>query len=219
MSSKNSAITVLVADDHTLIREGICALVQGIQGAEVIGQAADGVQALEMVEKLRPEIVLMDISMPELNGLEATVRICKVYEDVRVIILSMYATEEYVLQALRAGAVGYLLKTARSAELKTAIQSVANGQTYLSPSIAAYVADYLKNPAGISPLDRLTSRQREVLQLIAEGYTTRNVAAKLNISERTIDKHRASLMRQIDVHDIPALVRFAIRTGLITSDS
>lgn len=219
MRSKDHDLRILVAEDHAIVREGICSLLKDIHGVEVIGEAADGIEAIRMAAELKPDIILMDIAMPELNGLEATVRILKEFEDIRIIMLSMYATEEYVLQALRAGASGYLLKNARGAELEEAIRTVASGSTYLSSKIANYVAEYIKNPEGESPLERLTSRQREILQLIAEGYTTRNIAAKLHISMKTVETHRANLMKQIDVHDIPALVRFAIRTGLITPEA
>ena len=160
MSSKVRDLTILVAEDHTLVREGICSLLKDIRGVEAIGEAADGVEAIRMAADFKPHVILMDIAMPELNGLEATVRILKKFEDIRIIMLSMYATEEYVLQALRAGASGYLLKNARGAELEEAIRTVAGGSTYLGPTIANYVAEYIKNPEGESPLERLTSRQR-----------------------------------------------------------
>lgn len=219
MSSKGHDLRVLVVEDHALVREGICSLLRDIRGVEAIGEAADGIEAIRMAAELKPDVILMDIAMPELNGLEATVRILKKFGDIRIIMLSMYASEEYVLQALRAGASGYLLKNARGAVLGEAIRIVASGATYLSPQVANFVAEYIKNPEGESPLERLTSRQREILQLIAEGYTTKNIAAKLHLSEKTVEKHRASLMKQINVHDIPALVRFAIRLGLITSEA
>lgn len=213
-------LRIVLADDHTLVRAGIRSLIDDIKGVTVVGEAIDGHQALKLVKKLRPDIVLMDIAMPEMNGLEATAHITKEYEGLRVIILSMYATEEYVLQALRAGASGYLLKNADAAELEKAIDMVARGLTYLDHSISEHVASYIRR-AGCetSPLDRLTQRQREILKLIAEGYTNRNIAAKLNISTKTVDTHRANLMKQIDVHDIPALVRFAIRLGIITPET
>ena len=206
---------VLIVDDHALVREGFCSLLEKMSGVEVVGEAENGRQALEMAERHQPDVVLMDIAMPELNGLEATAIITKELEKTRVIIVSMYTTDEYVLQALRSGASGYLLKNARGIELESAIQTVARGEIYLTPSVSKSVADYIKDPQKASSFERLTSRQREILQLIAEGYTTPQIALKLHLSEKTVEKHRSNLMRQLEIHDIPALVRFALRMGVI----
>jgi DNA-binding NarL/FixJ family response regulator len=208
-------IKILIADDHAIVREGFHALLEKIHGVAVVGQAQDGRQALDMIKKHQPDIVLMDIAMPELNGLQATTIIAKEHKKTKVIIVSMYANDEYVLQALRSGASGYLLKNARGAELEAAIMDVAKGSIYLTPSVSQTVAKYVADPTHEAPLERLTSRQREILQLVAEGYKTPQIALKLHISEKTVEKHRANLMRQLDIHDIPALVRFALRSGLI----
>ena len=219
MSIKGHDIRIMVVEDHALVREGISALIRDIRGVEIIGEAVDGIEAIRMAGDLKPDVILMDIIMPELNGLEATVRILKEFADIRIIMLSMYETEEYVLRALRAGASGYLLKNDRRAELEEAIRTVASGLTYLSPTIAKFVVEYIKNPAVESPLERLTSRQREILQLVVEGCNTRKIAANLHISMKTVDAHRANFMKRLNVHDIPALVRFSIRMGLITSEA
>jgi len=214
-------IRVVLADDHALVRAGIRALLTGIAGIEVVGEAQDGHQVIELVDKLRPRLVLMDIAMPGLNGLEATARIAKSHPGTAVIILSMHAGEEYALQALKAGASGYLLKDADLAELELGISAVARGETYLSPVVSKHlVADYRRRAAGQEqpdPLERLSSRHREVLQLIAEGHTTKDIAAKLKLSVKTVETHRAQLMDRLDIHDVAGLVRFAIRSGLIAS--
>jgi DNA-binding NarL/FixJ family response regulator len=215
-------IRVVLADDHALVRAGIRALLGGIAGIEVVGEAQNGHEIIELVDKLRPRLVLMDIAMPGLNGLEATARIVKNHPGTAVIILSMHAGEEYALQALKAGASGYLLKDADLAELELGISAVARGETYLSPVVSKHlVADYRRRAAGqeqADPLERLSSRHREVLQLIAEGNTTKDIAAKLKLSVKTVETHRAQLMDRLDIHDVAGLVRFAIRSGLITSN-
>jgi len=210
-------VRILLADDHTLVRAGIRSLLAGIDGVEVVGEASDGLEALRRVEETRPHLVLLDIMMPGLNGLEALARIHRDHPDIRVIILSMNAAEEYVLQALRAGASGYLLKNVSPTELAMAVKAVAGGETYLAASVSRHVIDaYLKrtgSPAG--PLESLTSRQREILQLIAEGRTTKEIAKRLDLSAKTVETHRTQLMDRLGIHDIAGLVRFAIREGLI----
>ena len=214
-------IRVVLADDHALVRAGIRALLAAIAGIEVVGEAQNGHEIIELVDKLRPRLVLMDIAMPGLNGLEATARIVKNHPGTSVIILSMHAGEEYALQALKAGASGYLLKDADLTELELGISAVARGETYLSPVVSKHlVADYRRRAAGhdqADPLERLSSRHREVLQLIAEGNTTKDIAAKLKLSVKTVETHRAQLMDRLDIHDVAGLVRFAIRSGLIAS--
>jgi DNA-binding NarL/FixJ family response regulator len=221
-------IRIILADDHTLVRGGIRALLQDLPGTQVIAEANDGREALRLVEIHRPDIILMDIAMSGMNGLEATNRLVKEFPHVRVIILSMHTNEEYVLQALRAGASGYLLKDAGIAELELAIKAVARGETYLSPPVSKHViSNYVRRVGGenqedmgidSSPIDRLTLRQREILQLIAEGHTTQEIAQKLDISVKTVETHRMQLMERLDIHDVAGLVRFAIRVGLITLD-
>jgi DNA-binding NarL/FixJ family response regulator len=222
-----NVIRVLLADDHTLVRAGIRSLLQNLPGIQVVGEAGNGREALSRIEALRPDVVLMDIAMSDLNGLEATARVIKEYPGVRVIILSMHANEEYVWQALRAGASGYLLKDAGMAELEIAVKAVARGETYLSPPISKQViSDYMHRTGGepepgggsAHELDRLTPRQREILQLIAEGSTTQAIAQKLDISIKTVETHRTQLMERLNIHDIAGLVRYAIRVGLVKPD-
>lgn len=211
------AIRVLLADDHDLVRAGLRALLQGMSGLEVVAEAGNGREALHGIKVHRPDVVLMDIMMPELNGLDATARAAAAFPDVRVLILSMNAGEEYVLPALRAGAAGYLPKNSSPFELELAIRTVARGQSYLSSAVSKHViARCLQRSADtISSLERLTPRQRETLQLIAEGHTAKGIAQRLNISLRTAELHRTQLMEALDIHDVAGLVRYAIRMGLI----
>ncbi len=210
-------IKIILADDHTLLRAGIRSLLEKMPGTEVVGEAADGREALNLVKALQPNVVLMDIAMSGLNGLEATERMAREFPQVRVIILSMHANEEYVLQTLRAGAAGYLLKDAATAELELAIQAVTRGDTYLSPAISRRVIEeYLGRTNGQkNQFEQLTPRQREILQLIAEGRTTKEMAFTLNLSVKTIETHRAQLMGRLGIHDVPGLVRHAMRMGLV----
>jgi DNA-binding NarL/FixJ family response regulator len=215
-----AAIRVLVADDHALFRAGIRKLLQSFEGVDVVGEAADGHEAIRLSATQRPDVLLMDIGMPGLNGVEAVGRLTQEGPRPRVIILSMHTGEEYVLRAIRAGAAGYLLKDAKPAELEAAVRAVARGEIYLSPAVSRYVVeDVRRGSTDRSPLDRLTPRQREVLQLIAEGNTTKAIAAKLGLSGKTVETHRAQLMERLDTHDIAALVRLAIRLGLVESQS
>jgi DNA-binding NarL/FixJ family response regulator len=214
-------IRVLLADDHDLFRAGIRSLMQGFAGIEVIAEAGDGREALRLCRAHLPDVALMDIMMPELNGLDATARLAATSPRTRTLILSMNATEEYVLQALRCGAAGYLLKNTSPSELERAIRAVARGETYLTSAISGHVISaYLRRIGGetIGPIDRLTVRQREVLQLVAEGDTTKEIARKLDLSVKTVESHRAQLMAELDIHDIAGLVRYAIRMGIITPD-
>jgi DNA-binding NarL/FixJ family response regulator len=212
-------IRILLADDHALVRAGIRSLLEKIPNVEVVGEASTGRQALEMVKTRLPNLVFMDIAMVELGGLEALPRITKDFPGVRVIILSAHANEEYVIRALRSGATGYMLKDSATAELELAITSVSEGKTYLNPSISRPVIDsYLERVGGpLSPLEQLTPRQREILQLIAEGKNTKDIASDLDISVKTIESHRLQLMERLNIHDIPGLVRYAIRTGLVSA--
>ena len=211
---------VLLADDHALVRAGIRALMEKIPSVEVVGEAGTGREALELVRSTLPSIVLMDIAMTELGGLEALPRITKDFPSVKVIILSAHANEEYVIRALREGASGYMLKDSATTELELAINSVTQGKIYLSPSISRTVIDdYLQRVSGaVSPLEQLTSRQREILQLIAEGKNAKEIAADLDISIKTVESHRLQLMDRLDIHDIPGLVRYAIRSGLVSAE-
>jgi DNA-binding NarL/FixJ family response regulator len=211
---------VLLADDHALVRAGIRVLLEKIPNVEVVGEAGTGREALELVRSKLPNIVLMDIAMTELGGLEALPRIAKDFPSVKVIILSAHANEEYVIRALREGASGYMLKDSATTELELAINSVTQGKIYLSPSISRTVIDdYLQRVSGaVSPLEQLTSRQREIVQLIAEGKNTKEIAAELDISIKTVESHRLQLMDRLDIHDIPGLVRYAIRSGLVSAE-
>jgi DNA-binding NarL/FixJ family response regulator len=213
-------IRVLLAEDHALVRAGFRALLHNLPNTQVVAEASDGREALRLIAEHQPDVVLMDIAMPGLNGLEAASRVAREFPCVCVIILSMHANEEYVLQALHAGAVGYLLKDADTTELELALKAVARGEVYLSPAVSKHVvADYIRRTSGEpSPLERLTPRQREVLQLIAEGHTTKEIARTLNVSVKTVDTHRTQLMERLDIHDVTGLVRYAIRMGLVSPD-
>ena len=209
-------LRIVVADDHTLVRAGLVTLLTRMPDVEVAGEAADGREALKLVKELRPDLAILDISMPELNGLDAAQRMHDSSPKTKVIILSMHANEEYVAQALKAGAAGYLLKDAATVELDMAIKVVAQGQFYLSPSISRQVVDsYLHG--GPSGLDLLSPRQREILQLIAEGKSTREIAETLHLSVKTIETHRAQLMERLDIHDVAGLIKYALRKGLIST--
>ena len=217
---------VLLADDHTLVRAGIRSLLKNIPGFEVVAEAENGRDALKLVEQQKPDLVLLDIAMSELNGLEVAARLSKEHPEIRIIILSMHSSEEYVLQALRSGASGYLLKDAAPTELELALRAVIRGETYLSPSISKHVVDdYLRRVSNKkSDLvaepghTELTSRQREILQLIAEGNSTKEIAQKLILSVKTIESHRIQLMERLGIHDIAGLVRYAIRMGIISPE-
>jgi DNA-binding NarL/FixJ family response regulator len=211
---------VLLADDHALVRAGIRALMEKIPNVEVVGEASSGRDALELVKSKLPNLVLMDIAMAELGGLEALPRITKDFPGVKVIILSAHANEEYVIRALRSGAAGYMLKDAATAELELAIRSVTEDKTYLSPSISRTVINsYLERVGGqLSPLEQLTPRQREILQLLAEGSNTKEIASDLDISVKTVESHRLQLMDRLNIHDVPGLVRYAVRSGLVSAE-
>jgi len=211
---------VLLADDHVLVRAGIRALMEKIPNVEVVGEAGTGREALGLVRSKLPNVVLMDIAMAELGGLEALPRITKDFPSVRVVILSAHANEEYVIRALREGASGYMLKDSATTELELAINSVIQGKVYLSPSISRTVIDdYLQRVGGeLSPLEQLTPRQREILQLVAEGKNTKEVAYDLGISIKTVESHRLQLMERLNIHDVPGLVRYAVRSGLVSAE-
>ena len=213
-------IRILLADDHVLVREGIRALVEKLPGVNVIGEAKDGREAVRLAKEYKPDLILMDIAMPGLNGLEATSRISKEIPKTKIIILSMYANEEYVREAIRAGAAGYLIKRGAAVELELAITSVTRGEAYFSPLVSAKIPRNRRGHLSTdwATLERLTPRQREILQMIAEGNSTKDIAAILNISIKTVETHRAQLMERLDIHDVPGLVRFAIRAGLVSLD-
>ena len=215
-----NTILIVIADDHSLVRAGIRTFLERIPNIEVVAEASDGREAVELVAKRQPDIVLMDIAMPGLNGLEATSQIVKTWPGVRVIILSMHASEEYVWQALRAGARGYLLKGASLAELELALSSVVRGELYLSPPLSQQaIMEYVQRTGKQrARAETLTARQREILSLIAEGKPTKRVALELNISVKTVESHRAQIMERLNIHDVAGLVRYAIKTGLVKID-
>jgi DNA-binding NarL/FixJ family response regulator len=214
-------IRVLLADDHKLFRAGIRVLLQTVPGIEIVAEAADGREALRLIAAHRPDVALMDIMMPNLNGLDAAARVGRVFPRTRVVILSMNADEDSVLKALRSGAAGYLVKTADPAELELAIRAVARGERFLSSAVSEHVvATCLKRiDHEQTSLERLPPRQREVLQLIAEGHTTKEIAQKLGLGVKTAEAYRGELMKGLDIHDIATLTRYAIRTGLVSLDT
>lgn len=211
------SIKVVLADDHALVRAGIKALLERLSGIQVVGEASDGREALKLVDRLAPDIVLMDIAMPGLNGLEAVDRIVHDHPDTSVIILSVFSDEESVARSLQKGVSGYLVKGSAPAELELALRAVARGETYLSPSVSKQVVQqYLERVSGGSSLlSILTSRQREILQLIGEGRSTKEIAGDLSLSVKTVERHKAELMDRLDIHDIAGLVRFAIKEKLV----
>ncbi|MFZ1827514.1 MAG: response regulator transcription factor [Candidatus Competibacteraceae bacterium] len=217
-----SEVRVLLADDHILVRAGVRKLVESFEGFSVIGEASDGREAVQLARELEPDIVLLDIGMSGLNGLDATALIVKAAPPTQVVILSMHAAENYVLEALRAGAVGYVVKQAAVEELERALRAVQSGERWLSPAVSRHLLDdYLRlarkeaNAQAVASPELLTPRQREILQLIAEGRTTREIAERLCVSARTVETHRAQIMERLNLHDVASLTRFAIRSGLI----
>lgn len=208
-------IQVVLADDHALVRAGIRALIERIDRVEVVGEAGDGLQALALIEKLGPDVVLLDLTMPGLSGFEVLKETSERFPDVNMIVLSVHDSEEYALHALRSGAVGYLPKSAASAELEVAIERVLRGEKYVSPSVAPEASlEFSKDET----LAELTPRQMEVLTLVAHGSSTREVARALNIAVKTVETHRAQLMERLNIHDVAGLVRYAIKKGLVNID-
>jgi DNA-binding NarL/FixJ family response regulator len=214
-------VRILLADNHPIVRAGIRAELEKIEGTQVLGEANDGREAIDLAASLQPDLVFMDITMPGLNGLEATERITKTSPGIKVVILSRHEDEEYYWGALRAGAAGYLLKKAAIAELNSALQRVMGGEIYLSREISSKLLKKFPSQQvaqAKSPLELLTGRQREILQLIAEGQTTKSIAQILKVSPKTVEYHRSKLMERLNIFDIPGLVRLALRTKLITQE-
>jgi DNA-binding NarL/FixJ family response regulator len=210
---------VLLADDHTLIRAGVRALLDELPGCEVVAEAGDGHEALELLRQHRPDVALMDIDMKRMNGLEAMAAAKREFPELHVIMLSMHSEKQYVMQALRDGASGYLLKDAATVELELALNVVMKGDVYLSPGVAKQVAEgFVREAESADPVALLTPRQREILTLIAEGHNTKEIAFRLGLSTKTVEAHRTQLMERLDIHDIAGLVRFTIRAGLIKLD-
>jgi DNA-binding NarL/FixJ family response regulator len=211
------ALRIVVADDHTLVRAGFAALLRRFPDFSVVGEAANGRDALRLIQEIDPDVALVDISMPELNGLETTARVTKERRRTRVIILSMHADEEYVRQAIVSGAAGYLLKNASEAELELAVRTVARGDNWLSPGVSkpVFEAYARSHEATRGPFEVLTPRQREVLQLIAEGHSTKEIAQRLALSVKTVETHRAQVMNRLGIHGVQGLVMYALRMGLV----
>ena len=207
-------IKILLADDHALVRHGFRMILAAQPDMEIAGEAGNGREAVELAQKLKPDVVVMDVAMPELNGIEATRRIIELAPRARVLALSMHKDAVYVREILRAGARGYLLKDSADADLLAAVRAVAKGEGYLSPGVSdAVLSDYRRHVT--DPLDLLTSREREVLQLIAEGKTNKEIATSLNLSVYTVEAHRGRLMEKLKLHSTGELVRFSVRSGLV----
>lgn len=220
MKNQERLIRVVLADDHLIVRQGLRALLEAPGGFEIVAEASDGAEALEAVERTTPDAVLLDLSMPGLNGLEALRRIKEMRRPPKVLVLSMHATNEYVRAALRAGADGYLVKGSGIGDLSAALRSVLEGEQFLSQQVErAALLDLLDGPKqtdDLDPLAGLTPREREVLQLIAEGHSNKSIAQKLELSVKTVDGHRTRVMNKLDLHEATALTRFAIRHGLVS---
>ena len=216
MMDQVKSMRVLLIDDHALVRAGIRALISRLERVEVVGEAAGGQEALRLIAELRPDIVLLDIALPGLSGLEVLEETAKRFPKVRVIILTVHEAGEYALRALSAGAAGYLPKSAASTELQEAIETVSRGQTYVSGEVAKKtVLQQAQGTGDNNLLKKLTARQREILTLIAEGNSTRDIARTLRISVKTVETHRAQVMERLNIHEVAGLVRYAIRMGLV----
>lgn len=213
-------IRVLVADDHTIVRKGLCALLNSEPNIEVVGEAEDGREAVERIGKIKPDVVLMDISMPSLNGFEATRQIRKGHPGIRILVLTMHTNEEYIFEILQAGASGYVLKKSAPSDLVSAINAVYQGSAFLSPPVAEKVIERLKGMTVDNETKKvkLTEREREVLQLIAEGCTNKEIAKRLFISVKTVESHRTHLMEKLDIHHAAGLTKYAIQKRIIQPD-
>ena len=211
---------IVIAEDHTILREGLRALISSQEDLEVVGEAGDGMEAVRQVEGLTPDLILMDLSMPKMNGVEAIREIRKRIPQTRILALTVHKTEEFILEVLQAGADGYIPKDASSNELMMAIRSVLMGKRYLCPSVSRVVIEgYLESrrtPESATPWDTLTKREREILKLIAEGHKNKEIADYLCISVKTVEKHRANLMKKLDLHSAAALTAYAMERGLVT---
>jgi DNA-binding NarL/FixJ family response regulator len=214
LTRKNAPIRVLLADDHKLVRAGFRAMLDSLGGIEIVGETGDGREALELIRAQQPDVALLDITMPGLTGIEVAVRVVAEAPSVRVIILSMHTSEDYIARAVRAGVSGYLLKNADPVELELALRAAMNREMYLSPSVSKQlVQDYARRLGRDD--EPLTARQREVLQLIAEGKSTKEIAVMLDLSGKTVETHRKEIMERLGIFDVPGLVRYAIRVGII----
>jgi DNA-binding NarL/FixJ family response regulator len=212
-------IRVLLADDHKLVRAGFRSLLQELPDVEIVGEAADGAEAIALALTCLPDVIFMDVAMKNSNGLEATTRLRELIPDIRIIILSMHSTNDYVQHALRAGAVGYILKDAAALELGLALDAAMRGDIYLSPAVSAQVVEsYLQSESPVGEA-LLTARQKQILGMIAAGISTKEIAFQLELSVKTVETHRGQIMGRLGIRDIAGLVRYAIRTGLIRADA
>lgn len=210
---------LVIADDHTLLRAGLCALLRQEPDIEIVGEAANGRDAIQMVGTLSPHLIIMDLNMPGMNGIEAIIDIKRRFPDTRVLVLTIHKTEEYIHESLRAGADGYVVKDATHDELRVAVKSILSGKSYLSPDISAKVINgYLgtgNTAKGATPWDRLTHREREILKLVAEGHPNKYIAEFYSLSVKTVEKHRSNLMKKLDLHNTSKLTSYAIEKGLL----
>jgi DNA-binding NarL/FixJ family response regulator len=217
IDERGASITILLVDDHAVVRDGLCALIQGHQDLLVVGVAGTGREAISEAQRLRPDVVVMDIAIPELDGIEAARRIIEKFPQTRVLMLSMYLTTEHVFRSLQAGAHGYVLKESAGVEVVEAIRAVCGGKRYLSHRIVeSVIDDYVHDGPEVSPLDSLSLRERDVLRLIIEGQTNAAIAQNLSLSKKTIETYRARIMRKLNVRNTVELVKFAMRHGLAT---
>lgn len=221
MTTMSTHRSVLMADDHALVRAGIRSLLESLPDIEVVGETGDGLEAVELVRRNPPDVILLDVTLPGLNGLEVAARIARLGVPTRVLMISMHASPEYAARAFAAGALGYLNKDAAFEELSEAIDEVCAGRRYLCRAIDADVVKQHERRvgSGTSGLDALTPRQRQILQMIAEGQGTRQIAERLFLSVKTVETHRAQVMQRLAIHDVPGLVRFAIRNGLLPPET
>jgi DNA-binding NarL/FixJ family response regulator len=215
----SEAIRVLVTDDHTLVRQGISHLLGGSEGFEVVGEAGSAAEALALVEEAKPDVVLLDISLPDRSGLEVAREIREKVPEAKVIMLTMHDDAAYVLKAVDVGAQGYVLKDAGPSELRSAVRAVHQGEAYFSPAVAGQLTAALRGEIDVTgeddPLSRLTRRERDILRRVAEGKTSKEIAKELSISHRTVESHRESVMKKLEIHSVAGLTRFAVENGLV----